>query len=298
MAWGHGRDALYAPLFVREETDLEELAWGPLSVHNLATYLPGLKGKKIGIVVKGCDSRSVVELLQENLINREDITIFGLHCSGVVDLSKIERLLGGYNRLESLDIKNKDVHIKADGTQYVFQTETVLADKCASCAYPDAVLSDHFIGQAGDPPIIERNGQKDTLQVLENMGFDERFQFWQEQMQRCIRCYACRSVCPLCVCRDHCAAQSRDPHWISQDDTPREKLMFQVMHAMHTAGRCTECGECERACPVDIPILVLKQKLNREIKRIFDYQAGLDPEATPPLFSFKEEEQNIKERSW
>jgi L-lactate utilization protein LutB len=74
--------------------------------------------------------------------------------------------------------------------------------------------------------------------------------------------------------------------------------MFQIVHAYHLAGRCTECGECQRACPVDIPILMLKKKLNKEIKAVFDYEAGVDSEATPPLLTFKGEEQKIKEKDW
>jgi L-lactate utilization protein LutB len=117
-------------------------------------------------------------------------------------------------------------------------------------------------------------------------------------MDRCIRCYACRNACPMCVCRDHCIADTRDPHWLSQETDVQQKWMFQLIHAMHLAGRCTECGECERACPMNIPILSLRQKLNREIKELFDYEAGVDPEGVPPLLTFKVEEANINERGW
>jgi Na+-translocating ferredoxin:NAD+ oxidoreductase RnfC subunit len=100
------------------------------------------------------------------------------------------------------------------------------------------------------------------------------------------------------VCRDHCIAETRDPHWLSQETGVQEKWMFQLIHAMHTAGRCTECGECERACPMDIPVLMLKKKLNREVLDLFDYEAGLDESATPPLFTFKVEEDHIEEKEW
>lgn len=74
--------------------------------------------------------------------------------------------------------------------------------------------------------------------------------------------------------------------------------MFQLIHTMHLAGRCTECGECQRACPVNIPILALRRKMNRVIRELFDYQAGLDLQAVPPLFTFQVEEANIEERKW
>ncbi|HAS90542.1 MAG TPA: 4Fe-4S ferredoxin, partial [Desulfovibrio sp.] len=53
-----------------------------------------------------------------------------------------------------------------------------------------------------------------------------------------------------------------------------------------------------RACPVDIPILLFKKKFNKEIKEVFNYEAGLDPEATPPLQTFKIDEPTIKEKEW
>lgn len=297
LAWGKGIDALSsAPLFIKTEDDLDRMVLDATCVHNLARYLTELKGKKVGIVVKGCDSRSVIELLQENLINRDDVTIFGFHCTGVVQPSAVKRLIG-HRTIQSLEMGKDETIVKTGGDTHVLRTEQVKAEKCNTCAYPDALIADTFIGEKVQPAETAKTPGK-TLAMLEDMDYEARFKFWEDQMSRCIRCYACRNACPLCVCRDQCAAQSRDPHWLSSDNTPREKLMFQVMHAFHTAGRCTECGECERACPMDIPILTLRQKMNIEINRIFDYEAGTDPEATPPLLAFKEEESNIKERSW
>ena len=116
-------------------------------------------------------------------------------------------------------------------------------------------------------------------------------------MDRCLRCYACRNACPMCVCRDYCIADSREPHFISQEWNVREKIYFQCIHAVHLAGRCTLCGECQRACPVGIPILALRQQIVRVISQLFDnYKSGMDPEATPPLLCYKVEEENIKQR--
>jgi len=44
--------------------------------------------------------------------------------------------------------------------------------------------------------------------------------------------------------------------------------------------------------------MALKQALNRQIKDVFDYQAGMDPDQKPPLFQFREEEEHIKEKEW
>jgi len=302
IAWQKGYDPLHnTPLFIRTEADVDKLEWGPLNVHNPAVYLPSFRGKKIGVVVKGCDSRSVVELLQEGLIDRADVTIFSMPCTGVIDLTKVKARLAAAGAtagaVTAVTTDGTTVSVTAGGATLALPLEQVAADKCGSCQFPNAVLSDQFVG---DPaaPVTPKAPVDADLATLDALSVPERMAFWRYQMERCIRCYACRNACPLCVCRDHCIAQSREPHWLTQEDTSTEKFFFQVVHAMHLAGRCTECGECQRACPMDIPILALKKHLNRTIHDLFDYQAGVDPQAIPPLLQFKVEEDNIKERGW
>jgi ferredoxin len=298
IAWTAGPDSLsHTPLFITDAADIDRIEWDSRCSQNLAGYLTSLRGKKVGIVAKGCDARSIVELLQEKLIDREDVTIFGLHCQGAVDARKVRTELKITRGVQGVTIDGGAAGFAVNGETLTAGLGQVLQEKCFRCTGADAEVCDHFIGEHGQPPQVD-DVPVSTLDMLEAMGMEDRLRFWEDQMTKCIRCYACRSACPLCVCQDHCAAQSRDPHWVDQTDHPREKLMFQALHALHTAGRCTECGECERACPMDLPIMTLKQALNRQIKDIFDYQAGTDPDKTPPLFQFREEEEHIKERKW
>lgn len=297
VGWGMGYDPLHAtPLFMKTAEDVDKLVFGPLSVHNTSTYLTGLKGKKVGLVVKGCDSRGVIQLAQEGLINREDVTVFGMPCSGTVDMAKIRRVVGDLDLVEKVETNGTKIKIVAEGNSYDLELKDVAADKCATCRFHNAIEADVFVGDKL-PPTVEQDPY-DDLAAFEALPLEERFQHWQDEMQRCIRCYACRNACPMCVCRDHCVASSRNPHWVSAADDTREKWMFQLIHAMHLAGRCVECGECQRACPVDIPILKIKRKLNKEFKELFDYEAGIDSKAIPPLMTFEVEEENINERGW
>jgi ferredoxin len=34
----------------------------------------------------------------------------------------------------------------------------------------------------------------------EELSLAERTEFWQKQFRRCLKCYACRTVCPQCFC--------------------------------------------------------------------------------------------------
>ena len=187
--------------------------------------------------------------------------------------------------------------ITADGKEHRFCMTDCAQGKCYGCTTPMAVLADT---RAGEPVKVEPGAYTPPeLALLDSMSLEERMAFWRSQMERCLRCYACRNACPMCVCRDFCVSDSRDPHWMSQEDSTREKLFFQTIHALHLAGRCTGCGECQRACPVGIPILAMRQQIARAVGQLFDdYKAGLDPAAVPPLLGYELEEKNIHERDW
>jgi ferredoxin len=302
LGYGRGFDALHAtPVTVRTEKDLDKLIFDPTCVQNLATSLYGLRGKRLGVVVKGCDSRSVIQLLQERLWERENLVIFGLPCEGVLDLAKLRATLDIASvRAASFKGSPREGLLRLDladdgggGTRDI-ETKNLLADKCLRCQHPNPLVYDHMIG----PEILPQGREDDyaDLAALEKLSTQERFDFWKRQMGRCIRCYACRNACPLCVCKHVCLADSREPHWLSAEATLQEKWLFQVMHALHLAGRCTECGECQRSCPMGIPILLLKRMMNRELKELFNYQAGVSLDAVPPLHTFLMEEDRIKDR--
>lgn len=296
IGWEMGFDPFHAtPLFIRTEQDLERLVVGPWAVHNLATYLPGLKGKKVGVVVKGCDSRSVIQLATEGLIRREDVTVFGLCCDGVVSHRKLrERLPADLGFVEQAAWHGDRLQASVAGQPVEVRLADVLADKCLACRYPNALAADVRIGTERTPAPQPVPCQ----QSFDALPQADKLAFWESAMSRCIRCYACRNACPLCVCRDHCIATSRDPLWLGQENSPAENFMFQMIHVLHLAGRCTECGECERACPVDIPLLLLRRSMNRVTEELFDYQSGTTPGQTPPLLTFQVEEARINERGW
>lgn len=299
IGWGPGPEPVrHAPLFMRDGADVERLSVGFFSVSNPALFLPEYKGKKTALLVKGCDARSVGQLLHENLIRREDVRIIGFPCEGVVDVAKLaERLRGKCELGEISDVREeKDaLLLNCPGGIVRVPKREVTANKCARCQYPNALNADVFVGEKREAPA--RGDDYADLLAFEARPEADRMAFWEKEMSRCIRCYACRNACPLCVCRDQCVAVSRDPHWLTQADGVRDKLFFQIIHASHLAGRCTGCGECERACPVGIPVLMLKRALSRQVENLFAYRAGID-EGRPPLLAFTLEEPKIKERDW
>lgn len=294
LAWGADDPLRASPLFIRKEEDLAGLADPFLCVTNPAVYLYSLRNKKIGLVVKGCDSRSVIQLLKEGLASRETMHIFGLPCHGVVDPAKINLALPEAGRATAMRQEEGRVIVTTPEGEHALDRQAVLADRCLRCRYPNPLIYDELIGEPID--VGEIPDQYQDLDAFEAKSLSERHDFWMETMRRCIRCYACRNACPMCVCRAHCVADSREPHWLTLETSMNQKWFFQVLHSLHLAGRCTECGECERACPMGLPILMLRRKLNREIKELFGFEAGLDLTTVPPLQTFSIEEEKIAER--
>lgn len=299
IGWGRGFDFLHSrPLFVRKPEDIPELIWNPFCVQNLTGYLVkppavpvGDKTQKIGVCVRGCDSRSLVALIQEKLIAREQLVVFGLPCSGTVDWRRLaaQAPLGG---LKSARIEGERLLVEDSQGVREIALEQVLARRCLRCTQPNPVFYDVLVGGPVAPRTAFRDRYRD-VEAVEALGLDGRLAFWQETLDRCIRCYACRNACPLCICQDRCIAETRDPKWLSQHTGLPEKFLFHFIHALHLAGRCTECGECERVCPMEIPVTLMKEKLGRIVGDLMGYEAGIDPEATPPLLTFNPAETGI-----
>jgi len=307
---------LAEPCVIDQPADTESLIWDPGCVHNLALYL--VKDKKaqaasktpdkrpLAVVAKGCDSRAVAVLLQENFFKREDVVVIGVSCegTGVVDARKLAAKLKG-RTASQVEFDGADgFKVTIGNTESRVPASEILADRCLECRAPSPVLNDVLFGTAVEQRELAMPFT--AVKAAEAASEEERWASWEHHFDRCLRCFACRSVCPMCYCPE-CVVDSTSfvitaetsaedkanrVRWCERSAGSGESALYHLTRAMHLAGRCVDCGECERVCPVNIPLRLLNTKLEMEAFEMFEYQAGRDVSQASLLSSFRDEDPN------
>jgi len=150
-----------------------------------------------------------------------------------------------------------------------------LSQACG-CAlpYPDEWLEGEQV-QPRDPRPVDWE-EKTRLQ---------RFREWRAEFEKCIKCYGCRNICPMCFCKE-CSLESEDV--VPKGEIPPEVPMFHLVRAVHMIGRCVDCGMCEEACPADIPLRSLYKKVNDIIETRFHFKTGVEQTEPSPLHKIVE----------
>lgn len=159
-------------------------------------------------------------------------------------------------------------------------------EHCESCAGKKHVIFDELIG-VKENEVLGTAHRLDIISKYESLTADERHEFWKNEFSRCIRCNACRNICPACTC-EKCVFDNNKLYTTQKvAETSFEESLFHIIRAWHVAGRCTDCGECSRVCPQSIPLYLLNRKFIKDINEIYgEYQAGSDMETKPPMLTF------------
>jgi len=266
------------PVLIRDPDKADMLYWDSFCGLNLCNYLTK-REDRIGIVATGCNSRNMVTHIIENQIKREQLYIVGIPCTGMIDHRAVERAVG---HREIVEVKEDGDSFTVTGRDFeeTLEKKGFLQLNCRICRHRNPVIHDEMIAE----PVKEQaevEAYKD-IEKIEEMTSEKKHNFFTQLISRCIRCYACRNACPLCYCPTCFVDESR-PQWVGKSSDPTDTMTFHILRAYHCAGRCTDCGACERACPVGISMRQFTKKLNKDAEALFSWEAGLSPDQRPPL---------------
>lgn len=277
------------PAFFDKAEELDNLVYNGFCGANLSKYMIAaskMEGKTL-VFLKPCDTYSFNQLIKEHRVDREKAYIVGIGCKGKLDIEKIKKM--GIKGIESIQGAEAEDPCETLKIQTIYGEKTcsykdVMLERCHVCKGKEHQIYDELLGESKDTKDAERFAE---VEKIEAMSPEEKFAFFQKELSKCIRCNACRNVCPACSCRK-CVFDSNkfDSSQKANADSFEEK-MFHIIRAFHVAGRCTDCGECSRVCPQGIPLYLFNRKFIKDIDRLYgEFQAGEDAESKGPLTSY------------
>lgn len=272
------------PYFAKTPEQAENLIWSATCENNLANFVRK-RGEKIAVIAKGCDVRAIVGLIKEGQIVKENLYIIGIPCEGMIDRKKVNEAAAGKEILEATE-NESEIIIKGKDFEQTLLKQDIMFGSCKTCQYNNPVIFDELLDEKAEA----KEADYSDIEAFEALSEEERRNFIAQEMSKCIRCYACRQACPMCYCSE-CFVDCGSPAWIGKSaQSVDDNALFQAVRVFHLAGRCVDCGACERACPMGIKLSLLTRKMVKDVKEIFDTEAGVNLEDPPALNTFKLED--------
>ena len=288
LGWRKGENVWdVEPAFFTTAEELSEFVYNGFCGANLSKYMieaSKLEGKTL-VFLKPCDTYSFNQLIKEHRVDRDKAYIIGVGCKGKIRLENIDAA-------GILDVAGADYPDCAEmltvktlyGDKQVTYKSAML-ERCHVCKGKEHMVYDELLGESADTIDADRFAE---VAKIEAMSPEEKFAFFQGELSKCIRCNACRNVCPACSCRKCVFDSTKFDSAQKANTTSFEEKMFHIIRAFHVAGRCTDCGECSRVCPQGIPLHLFNRKFIKDINELYgDFQAGEDVEARGPLTNFR-----------
>ena len=287
LGWKAGQTPMEPePAFFKTVESLDQFVYNGFCGANLSKYLIDVTDATL-VLLKPCDTYSYNQLCKEHRIHPEVITVLGVGCKGKLDPRKTADF--GIKGIVSVTV-NEPESVVFD-TVYGEKTvpyDDLMLERCSCCKGKTHQVECQVWGESRDTATRDRMTE---VQRIEAMSSKERFEFFQSQLSKCIRCNACRNVCPACSCRKCVFDGTQFDSAQKANPDPFQEKMFHIIRSFHVTGRCTDCGECSRVCPERIPLHLFNRKFLSDANELFgEFVPGADAETPIPLNHFEKDD--------
>jgi formate dehydrogenase subunit beta len=272
---------------------------------------PGGSPIRMAAVLKPCESRAVVELAKLKQIDLQHVVLLAPDCEGTVELKDYAAVAAGEavtGRLACTICRSRvamdpvDVGLATFGVKD--GTVMLVANTEGGQEFAEAVGA-----KATELTDARRKAAKGAVEDGER-AYDEQEAASREKysevgallanLSPCIKCMNCMEVCPVCYCKEcllHTDAFNPTAGSLADKAKrrgtlrmPVETVQFHLTRMAHVMTACVMCGQCESACPSDIPLVEMYAGINRRIQDLFDYESGRSLDEAPPFTCFYEHE--------
>ena len=282
--------------------------------------------EKLGIVLRSCEIRALVELVKFQQASLDNALIIGIDCLGTLTVT-------GWQTCDKQQVMDSLLD-GAPGGEPALPDGLDLRDACQICEQP-LPAGEHValnIGLLGVEPgqlylkasdelaqaldltangaPANRQAAADTLITARTRARDAVFAQFRERVDSmdgllqefsaCIRCHNCMINCPICYCKECIFRTPTFEHesqlfyqWAERKGTVRmmpDTILFHLTRLNHMATSCVGCGICTDVCPVDIPVGTVFRSVSDKVQAIFEYQPGRSLEDAAPVQEFREDE--------
>jgi formate dehydrogenase subunit beta len=330
-------DALLVPLEIGQGRSLAQTLvqdpaylgganpFSPVMPVNSATLVSQLTGDKpaqrVGVVLRSCEMRALIELVKLQQANLDNLTIIGVDCLGTYEMEG--------------PAEEKGAQVVAEMRQQIeeggAESSVPLRTACQICEFPAPVGADITVGLIGledgilvtlDDELVSKlelvegeapHREKAVAKLVEarTAARDQAFAEFREasksiadfadQFVTCTRCYTCSVACPICFCKE-CVFRTETFEPESERyfqgmqrkgalRMPSETLLYQLTRLNHMVASCVGCGMCESSCPSNLPLTVIFRSVGDGVQKMLNYTPGRSLEdELPPLAIFREGE--------
>ena len=140
----------------------------------------------------------------------------------------------------TIDDANENITVETLYGEKTLAYKDCMLERCHVCKGKEHQIFDETIGESRDTKDADRFAE---VEKIEAMSPEEKFAFFQNELSRCIRCNACRNVCPACSCRKCVFDSTKFDSAQKANVDSFEERMFHIIQ-MCIRDRCADCAAC------------------------------------------------------